>query len=536
MCELGHTSMNGVLAMLDQLRGRLPAGDPDGGRRPPRGSYHAKVTAPCIEACPERLDIPRYIENIKAGRYTESLSVIHEKNPLASVCGRVCVRFCEFACRRGKLDDPINIKHLKRFVSDVEHGRGGEEGGARGDHRAGRQARGGHRRRAGGGHRGLSPAAQGLRGRDLRGAGRAGRHGRGRHPRLSSAARGAAQRGRDHPGRWARRSTTSSAWAATSPLQSLQDEDSLPIFVAIGAQRHRSLRVPGEELKPGRLLSRHRFPAPRQPERTHRGRQGGRGGRRRQRRDGLRPLVAAAGRARRSTWSTAARAPRCPPTRSRFTTPRRRASCTTSSATPPASSSRTASVTGVECIRMELGEPDASGRRSPAPRARLRVRHPVRHGDPGHRPEGRYGLPGQGRRAGREQVGHARRRRRHAGHRPARHLCRRRLRLRPGHADRGDGGRLPGQPLDRPVLPRGPREPDRGRAHEPRLSGPCRRWTKTTSTAWAAPIASTCPCAPCPSASQDFDEVESGLSPEDALLEADRCLRCYRIFLVATEK
>jgi formate dehydrogenase beta subunit len=34
----------------------------------------------------------------------------------------------------------------------------------------------------------------------------------------------------------------------------------------------------------------------------------------------------------------------------------------------------------------------------------------------------------------------------------------------------------------------------------------------------------------------DFEEVEGSLSPEDALLEADRCLRCYRIFLVATEK
>jgi formate dehydrogenase beta subunit len=78
------------------------------------------VTAPCIEACPERLDIPRYIEYIKQGRYTDSLEVIQERNPLAAVCGRVCVRFCEFACRRGKLDDPVNIKHLKRFVSDVE--------------------------------------------------------------------------------------------------------------------------------------------------------------------------------------------------------------------------------------------------------------------------------------------------------------------------------------------------------------------------------------------------------------------------------
>ncbi|NLE77120.1 MAG: FAD-dependent oxidoreductase, partial [Chloroflexi bacterium] len=119
MCELGLMSMEAVLALLDHY------GDEflqviRSGRPVPRGTYHAKVTAPCIEACPERLDIPRYIELIKSGRYTESLSVIHEKNPLASVCGRVCVRFCEFACRRGKLDDPISIKHLKRFVADVE--------------------------------------------------------------------------------------------------------------------------------------------------------------------------------------------------------------------------------------------------------------------------------------------------------------------------------------------------------------------------------------------------------------------------------
>jgi formate dehydrogenase (NADP+) beta subunit len=119
LCELGHTAMNAVLAMLDRYEDRFRQAILEGKRRP-RGRYHTKVTAPCIEACPERLDIPRYIDYIKSGRYTESLSVIHEKNPLASVCGRVCVRFCEFACRRGKLDDPISIKHLKRFVSDVE--------------------------------------------------------------------------------------------------------------------------------------------------------------------------------------------------------------------------------------------------------------------------------------------------------------------------------------------------------------------------------------------------------------------------------
>ncbi len=119
MCELGHTSMNAVLALLDHFEDEFRQAVVDGRHRR-RGSYHTKVTAPCIEACPERLDIPRYIEYIKSARYTESLSVIHERNPLSSVCGRVCVRFCEFACRRAKLDDPVNIKHLKRFVSDVE--------------------------------------------------------------------------------------------------------------------------------------------------------------------------------------------------------------------------------------------------------------------------------------------------------------------------------------------------------------------------------------------------------------------------------
>lgn len=119
MCELGHSSMHAVIALLDRHEDAFLKAIRDGVRRP-RGKYHTKVTAPCIEACPERLDIPRYIEYIKSGRYTESLSVIQEKNPLASVCGRVCVRFCEFACRRGKLDNPVSIKHLKRFVSDIE--------------------------------------------------------------------------------------------------------------------------------------------------------------------------------------------------------------------------------------------------------------------------------------------------------------------------------------------------------------------------------------------------------------------------------
>lgn len=119
LCELGHTAMDPLVHLLDHYEEEFRQAITEGKRRP-RGRYHTKVTAPCIEACPERLDVPKYIEYIKSGRYAQSLSVIREKNPLSAVCGRVCVRFCEFACRRGLLDDPVSIKHLKRFVSDVQ--------------------------------------------------------------------------------------------------------------------------------------------------------------------------------------------------------------------------------------------------------------------------------------------------------------------------------------------------------------------------------------------------------------------------------
>ena len=119
MCELGHHSMHAVGALLASFPEKFENCVLHGVRRP-RQTYFFKVTAPCIEACPVHLDVPRYIELIRSGRYVQALSVIHEHNPLAAVCGRVCVRFCEMACRRGMLDTPVDIKHLKQFVSDVE--------------------------------------------------------------------------------------------------------------------------------------------------------------------------------------------------------------------------------------------------------------------------------------------------------------------------------------------------------------------------------------------------------------------------------
>jgi len=85
-----------------------------------RGTYYSKLTAPCLDACPIHLDIPKYIELIKDAKFAESLTVIRERLPLAGIVGRVCFRPCEKHCRRGNLDEPISIKALKRFVADHE--------------------------------------------------------------------------------------------------------------------------------------------------------------------------------------------------------------------------------------------------------------------------------------------------------------------------------------------------------------------------------------------------------------------------------
>ena len=79
-----------------------------------------KYTAPCQDKCPAHIDIPAYIEAIKEYRFEESLEVIRENMPLPSVCGRVCPHPCETACRRKQVDEPISIMVLKRSASDYE--------------------------------------------------------------------------------------------------------------------------------------------------------------------------------------------------------------------------------------------------------------------------------------------------------------------------------------------------------------------------------------------------------------------------------
>ena len=76
--------------------------------------------APCRQTCPAQIDIPRYIDHIRNGRYLDAVATIKERNPLPLACGRVCPHPCEDACRRQSVDEPVNVNHLKRYAADYE--------------------------------------------------------------------------------------------------------------------------------------------------------------------------------------------------------------------------------------------------------------------------------------------------------------------------------------------------------------------------------------------------------------------------------
>jgi formate dehydrogenase (NADP+) beta subunit len=76
--------------------------------------------APCQQTCPAEIDIPKYISQIKNGDYEGAVTTIRERNPLLLTCGRVCPHPCETYCRRGIEDEPVSINQLKRFAADYE--------------------------------------------------------------------------------------------------------------------------------------------------------------------------------------------------------------------------------------------------------------------------------------------------------------------------------------------------------------------------------------------------------------------------------
>ncbi len=84
-------------------------------------NHYADCTAPCKQTCPAGVDVQGYIALINKGMYREAVGLIKKVNPLPAICGRVCVRPCEVACRRNLLEGKgVGIDYLKRYATDMD--------------------------------------------------------------------------------------------------------------------------------------------------------------------------------------------------------------------------------------------------------------------------------------------------------------------------------------------------------------------------------------------------------------------------------
>ena len=73
---------------------------------------------PCVSLCPAHVDIPGYIALVGEGRYADAIRLIRKDNPFPTTCGFICEHPCEARCRRNIVDDAVNIRGLKRMAAD----------------------------------------------------------------------------------------------------------------------------------------------------------------------------------------------------------------------------------------------------------------------------------------------------------------------------------------------------------------------------------------------------------------------------------
>ena len=118
LCELGISSPIPLLHALKYFRPEFNARINNSPAEACSVEYRSIMTAPCRNGCPSHINIPKYIECIKEGNYEEALAVNREKTPFVGTLGRVCVHPCESNCNRQPIDDALSIRLLKRFAAD----------------------------------------------------------------------------------------------------------------------------------------------------------------------------------------------------------------------------------------------------------------------------------------------------------------------------------------------------------------------------------------------------------------------------------
>ena len=122
ICGLGQTAPNPAVSTIRHFRDEYEAHIID--KKCPAALCQALFRAPCQHTCPVGLDVPGYVALIKDDKPAEAYKLIMQRLPLPMTVGRVCPHPCERKCRRGQVEDPVAIRHLKRYAADYawEHG------------------------------------------------------------------------------------------------------------------------------------------------------------------------------------------------------------------------------------------------------------------------------------------------------------------------------------------------------------------------------------------------------------------------------
>ena len=118
MCGLGQTLPNPVLSTLKYFRDEYI--EHIKYKRCPAMVCKSIISSACQHSCPISQDVPSYIGYLAQGKFDEAIRVVRKENPLPLICGRVCDTPCEGKCSAGEWDDPIAIRSLKRFLADYE--------------------------------------------------------------------------------------------------------------------------------------------------------------------------------------------------------------------------------------------------------------------------------------------------------------------------------------------------------------------------------------------------------------------------------
>ncbi|MCB9853660.1 MAG: 2-oxoacid:acceptor oxidoreductase family protein [Phycisphaerales bacterium] len=123
MTLAGHAELNNPAVAANHVAGIL---DPDVGGPPKirtgnwatRQPHRRRMQAPCSHACPAGNDVPGFVAAVSEGNHDEAMRILLETTPLPGVCGRVCPAPCMDACNRSEFDEPVQVRDLERFAAE----------------------------------------------------------------------------------------------------------------------------------------------------------------------------------------------------------------------------------------------------------------------------------------------------------------------------------------------------------------------------------------------------------------------------------